>query len=47
VATLLDGEKEAGTYRVEFDGSRLATGTYICRMTAGTFVGCRKMILMK
>jgi len=47
VATLLDGEKEAGTYRVEFDGSRLATGIYICRMTAGSFVDCKKMMLVK
>jgi len=47
VATLVDGEKEAGTYRIEFDGTKLSSGVYICRMTAGTFVDCRKMILMK
>jgi hypothetical protein len=47
VARLVDDEKAPGTYQVEFDGARLASGVYICRMTAGTFVQCRKIVLSK
>jgi ligand-binding sensor domain-containing protein len=47
VAVLMDEDKAPGTYRIEFDGAKLASGVYICRMTAGGFVECRKMILMK
>jgi len=35
VATLVDGEKEAGPHEVQLDGSRLAAGTYFVRLTAG------------
>jgi hypothetical protein len=55
VATLIDERKAAGTYRVEFDGTNLSSGVYICRMTVEepstgsgrSFVECRKMVLMK
>jgi len=47
VAELMDEQKEPGTYNVEFDGTGLSSGMYICRMTAGTFVECRKMVLAK
>jgi hypothetical protein len=47
VAVLVDGQKEPGTYRIDFDGTHLASGIYICRMAAGSFVECRKMVLMK
>jgi hypothetical protein len=33
VAVLVDGEKIAGRYEVRFDGSRLATGVYVYRLT--------------
>jgi len=35
VATLVDGEKEAGPHEVQLEGSRLAAGTYFVRLTAG------------
>ena len=47
VAVLLDEYKVPGTYRFEFDGAKFASGVYICRMTAGDYVKCRKMVLMK
>ena len=37
----------AGVVRVEFDGSDLASGVYLYRITAGRFVDSRKMILVK
>jgi hypothetical protein len=47
VAVLLDEYKAPGTYRVEFDGANLPSGTYICRMTAGLFVESMKMLLLR
>ncbi len=47
VAVLINERKQAGSYEVTFDGSGLASGVYICRMTAGNFSQSRKMIMMK
>jgi len=47
VAVLADEYKAPGVYRYDFDGSRLSSGVYICRMTAGQFVESRKMALVK
>jgi subtilase family serine protease len=47
VMTLVDGQKESGAYRAVFDARRLATGVYIYRLTAGSFVQTRKMLLLK
>ena len=53
VATLLDGEKiEAGYHEVSFGAARLATGLYLCRMSAtGSngmhFTDTKKMLLVK
>ena len=47
VATLVDEEKSAGTYTVEFDGNRLSSGTYYYCFQAGNFVENKKMILLK
>jgi hypothetical protein len=47
VATLVNEEKEPGYYTVDFNGNNLASGMYIYRITAGSFVETRKMILMK
>ena len=45
--TLLDGEKEAGTFEIEFDGSGLPEGSYICLLQAGDFVGSKRMLLQR
>jgi photosystem II stability/assembly factor-like uncharacterized protein len=47
VAVLVNEKKEPGKYEVQFDGSGLSSGVYICRMTAGKAVGCRKMLLVR
>ncbi|MGE5315813.1 MAG: GLUG motif-containing protein [Acidobacteriota bacterium] len=46
-AVLVDEAQEAGTYRVQFDASRLSTGVYFCRLTSGAFSALRKMLLVK
>lgn len=47
VATLVSGNKPAGQYTVSFDGSSLASGIYIYRLEAGSFISTRKLVLMK
>jgi aminopeptidase N len=53
VATLVNEEKPAGVYEVNFDASSLSSGVYIYRITisdklkTGEYVSSKKMILMK
>jgi hypothetical protein len=47
VAVLVNERKPAGEYEVLFDASGLSSGVYILRMTAGSYVQARKMVLMK
>lgn len=47
VATLVDENKSAGSYEVEFDASNLSSGLYLCKLQAGDFVSTKKMILIK
>lgn len=48
VATLVDGFRNASeSYKVAFDGSRLANGLYIYKLTVDNQQATRKMILMK
>lgn len=47
VATLVNEEKQAGYYEVEWDASRLASGVYIYRLQAGNFIQTKKMILLR
>jgi hypothetical protein len=47
VAVLVDEMKEPGRYQVTFDGSALASGVYLYRMTAGEFVESRRMMILK
>jgi hypothetical protein len=46
-AVLVNEIKQPGYYEVSFDGSRLASGMYIYRLTAGSFAQSRTMILLK
>ena len=46
VATLVNERKPAGTYTVRFDASGLASGVYLYRITAGSFVQSKKMVLL-
>jgi len=47
VATLVDGEKEAGPHEVQLDGSRLAAGTYFVRLTAGAETQTQQIQLVR
>ncbi len=47
VAVLVNERRAAGRYEDTFDASGLASGVYIYRLTAGSFVESRKMILLK
>lgn len=47
VEVLADGYQNAGTYTLNFDGSNLASGIYLCRMEAKGFVKVNKMLLLK
>ena len=47
ITTLVKEEKAPGNYSVEWNASSIASGVYIYRLQAGSFVNTRKMILMK
>jgi hypothetical protein len=47
VSTLVDRLMEAGDHTVSFDGSKVASGIYLYRLTAGDCVESKKMLLIK
>ncbi len=47
VALLVNEEKPAGEYQLEFDASELTGGVYFYQLTSNSFVDTKKMILMK
>jgi len=47
IATLVNEEKPAGEYEVEFNASGLTSGIYFYKLQAGSFIESKKMILMK
>lgn len=46
-ATLTDAQYNAGTYRISFDGSGLASGVYFAQLSAGGLLETRRLILLK
>lgn len=46
LATLVNGEMEAGYHEVQFDASWPASGVYLYRLQAGSFVETRKLVLV-
>ncbi len=47
MATLVNERQAPGTYQVQFDGTRLASGVYVVRLEANTFRSAIRMILLK
>ena len=47
IATLVNEQKEAGSYKVQYDAAKISSGVYIYSIQAGDFLQTRKMILMK
>lgn len=47
VSTIVNDELDAGIYTAEFNGNNLSSGTYIYRITAGSYTEVRKLILIK
>ncbi|AFH48733.1 Hypothetical protein IALB_1022 [Ignavibacterium album JCM 16511] len=47
IATLVNEEKQAGLYEVEFDGRNLSSGIYFYQLQAGEFIQTKKMILLR
>jgi len=47
IKTLVNENKTAGRYAVEFDGSNLPSGIYYYKMVAGKFSNTKDMVLLK
>ncbi|MCW9097668.1 MAG: T9SS type A sorting domain-containing protein [Ignavibacteriaceae bacterium] len=47
VASLVNENKTAGTYEVNFDAAKLSSGIYFYKIASGNFTETKKMILMK
>jgi hypothetical protein len=47
IETLVDAERLPGHYQVTFDASRLPSGIYFYRLTAGSFVQTKKLMVIK
>ena len=47
VATLVNEYKQAGVYKIEFDGSSLSSGVYFISLKWNNTISTRKMVLLK
>lgn len=47
VATLVDENKPAGVYKIDFDAGDLPGGVYFYQLKAGDFIETKKMLLLK
>lgn len=47
VATLVNADKSAGNYEVNFDATQLSSGIYFYKLQTSSFIGTKKMLLLK
>ena len=47
IANLVNEEKPAGTYEVDFDGTQLVSGIYFYKLQVGNFSSVKKIVLLK
>lgn len=47
VASLVDGDIDAGTHSVDFNGSKLSSGVYLYKLYTKEFTAVKKMVLIK
>ena len=47
IAMLVNEEKPAGSYEVQFDANNLPSGVYFYKLQAGSFTKTMKMLLLK
>lgn len=47
VTTLVDEAKHAGKHSVAFDATGLPSGVYFYRLTAGSYVETKRMMVLK
>ena len=47
VASLVDGQVEAGYHTVKWDAHEMATGVYFYRLEAGSFTATKKCLIVK
>ena len=47
IAVLVNEEKSAGKYKINFDASKFSSGVYFYMMQAGNFVETKKLIVLK
>ncbi|MFZ1322951.1 MAG: T9SS type A sorting domain-containing protein [Ignavibacteria bacterium] len=47
VATLVNEKQQAGSYNIEFDGSKLPSGIYFYRLNTDNFTEVKRMMLLK
>jgi len=43
----VDGWRDAGSHEVTFDGSKLASGVYLCRLSAAQYHAVAKLVVVK
>ncbi len=47
VECIMEKEQDAGTYEIEFDGSKFQAGNYFVKIKADSYANIKKMILSK
>jgi hypothetical protein len=47
ITSLVNEDKSAGNYSVEFNAVNLPSGVYFYRLIAGDFTSTKKMVLLK